>query len=99
MTLGQHISAQLAVTDHDGDTVTQSVMIGNDIQFNDDGPKVVGSGTVTYHADEGDIVTLLSVGTSPDDGNADGSTTGHLHRGAGDCLGLGAGRSELRRGR
>ncbi len=66
------------MTDNDGDTVTQSVVIGNDIHFNDDGPKVVGSGTVTFHADEGDIVTLQSVGTSPDDGNADGSTTGQF---------------------
>jgi T1SS-143 domain-containing protein len=78
MTLGAKISAQLAVTDNDGDTVTQSVAIGSDIHFNDDGPTVVGSGGVTYHADEGDIITLLSVGTTPDDGNADGSTTGQF---------------------
>ncbi len=48
MTLGQHLSAQLAVTDNDGDTVTQSLVIGNDIHFNDDGPKMVGSGTGTF---------------------------------------------------
>ena len=28
------------MTDNDGDTVTQSVTIGSDIHFNDDGPKV-----------------------------------------------------------
>ena len=78
MTLGSStISAQLSVTDHDGDTVISSVVIGNDIHFNDDGPKVVDpTHGVTYHADEGDIVTTRSHGTSPDDGNADGSTTG-----------------------
>src|SRR3569623_556760 len=76
MTLGSTISAQLTVTDHDGDTVTQSVTIGNDIHFNDDGPTLTGAQNVVYHADEGDIVTLRSLGTSPDDGNADGSYTG-----------------------
>jgi hypothetical protein len=39
-TLGQVLSAQLKVTDNDGDTVTQSVVIGTDIHFNDDGPKL-----------------------------------------------------------
>src|SRR5262249_4192853 len=39
-TLTTHLSAQLSVVDNDGDTATQSVVSGADIQFNDDGPKV-----------------------------------------------------------
>ncbi len=50
MILGDTVSAQLAVTDNDGDTVTQSVMIGFYIRFDDDGPKV------SIHASQAHVV-------------------------------------------
>nr|WP_292610192.1 DUF5801 repeats-in-toxin domain-containing protein [Nitrobacter sp. 62-13] len=70
------LSATVTVTDGDGDHASQSADIGALIEFRDDGPTIVGSETAPYHADEGDIVTLQSLGTSPNDGNGDGSFTG-----------------------
>ncbi len=58
--------------DGDGDTTSGSLTVN----VNDDGPTLTGPQNVLYHADEGDIVTLRSLGTSPDDGKADGSYTG-----------------------
>ena len=71
------IQAKLVVTDSDGDAVPATVDIGSHIRFDDDGPSLVGTGA-TYDADEGDIVTSLAIGTSPNDGTHgnDGSYTG-----------------------
>jgi T1SS-143 domain-containing protein len=65
--LDGRISAVVSVTDFDGDTVTQHVDIGAQIQFRDDGPRVVGS--VSHTVDEGDIATIWSTGSSPNDGH------------------------------
>ncbi|WP_454000581.1 DUF5801 repeats-in-toxin domain-containing protein [Afipia felis] len=60
------------VTDGDGDTAPGSLTVN----INDDTPVLSLTQAPVYHADEGDIITPRSVGTSPDDGQADGSTTG-----------------------
>lgn len=62
------------VTDGDGDTAPGSLTVN----VNDDTPVLNTAPVAVYHADEGDIITPQSVGTSPDDGHADGSTTGPL---------------------
>ncbi|MDO9353240.1 MAG: DUF5801 repeats-in-toxin domain-containing protein, partial [Solirubrobacteraceae bacterium] len=59
------------VTDGDGDRVTGTLSINVD----DDTPVLTGT-IVTATADEDDIDTPSSLGTSPDDGNGDGSYTG-----------------------
>ncbi|GAB1716406.1 MAG: hypothetical protein NTAFB05_14480 [Nitrobacter sp.] len=60
------------ITDGDGDYTTSTLTISVD----DDSPVLVDQDVPHYHADEGDIVTLQSVGTSPNDGAGDGSVTG-----------------------
>jgi VCBS repeat-containing protein len=47
------INVVLTVTDYDGDTVTRSIDISEQIQFKDDGPVVVGKSTATV--DEADL--------------------------------------------
>lgn len=71
------IQAKLVVTDSDGDAVPATVDIGSHIRFDDDGPKLIGDNK-QYTVDEGDIVTLQSIGTTPFDGThpGDDSTTG-----------------------
>ncbi|MFA5712373.1 DUF5801 repeats-in-toxin domain-containing protein, partial [Mycolicibacterium sp.] len=65
------------VTDADGDTDTASIDIGaaGIFKIEDDGP-VAGIGSAHLTVDEDDILTGLSVGTSPNDGGGDGSFTG-----------------------
>ncbi|WP_018859614.1 DUF5801 repeats-in-toxin domain-containing protein [Rhizobium sp. 42MFCr.1] len=75
-------------TDADGDTVSQSASIDLITQttgqegggtsyfsFQDDGPKINESRLDSIVVDEDDIDTSLSHGTSPNDGNFDGSYT------------------------
>ncbi len=57
--------------DGDGDTISGSFTVG----VVDDVPVVTGT-VSTQTVDEGDILTLASVGSSPDDGSGDGSLTG-----------------------
>ncbi|WP_105431449.1 DUF5801 repeats-in-toxin domain-containing protein [Neorhizobium sp. T6_25] len=72
--LGSKISAAVTATDYDGDVVRDTVSIGSHIRFADDGPLASGA-KVSATADEDDISNLLSSGTHPDDGTADGSTS------------------------
>jgi T1SS-143 domain-containing protein len=82
--LGNLISAVITATDFDGDTVLASTLIGTQIRFEDDGPRITG-GTVTVKADEDDISNALSQGNSPNDGTADGSSSENSTRGGGDA--------------
>ncbi len=59
-------------TDSDGDSVDGTVTVN----VVDDEPVLIDDRTVTATIDEDDIDTAGSVGTSPNDGNADGSYTG-----------------------
>lgn len=70
------ITLTATITDKDDDPASATLDIGTLITFHDDGPIVLNTSTDAYHADEGDIVDLLSVGTSANDGDADGSFTG-----------------------
>src|SRR3569623_704736 len=70
------VTLTATATDGDGDITSGTLDLGSKVTFNDDGPTLTGAQNVVYHAEEGDIVTLRSLGTSPDDGNADGSYTG-----------------------
>ena len=70
------INVVLSVTDADGDTVVKTVDIGGQIRFRDDAPVLVKGTSAHITVDEDDILTPLSTGTSPNDGNADGSYTG-----------------------
>ena len=74
VSLAGKIQATVTVTDFDHDTVKQSVPVGDKIVFEDDGPKATGS-AAPLKVDEDDIRTLLSLGSSPADGLADGSDT------------------------
>jgi T1SS-143 domain-containing protein len=67
---GQYVTA----TDGDGDTVT----LGNqlNIQIRDDVPELIKHKAESRTVDEDDIKNGQSLGTSPDDGNSDGSYTG-----------------------
>ncbi|MBA4263330.1 MAG: hypothetical protein C0443_15295, partial [Comamonadaceae bacterium] len=58
----------------DGDPVEGGVRVNVNVQ--DDIPVAVAAGSVTATVAENDIRTPLSTGTSPNDGNADGSFTG-----------------------
>lgn len=69
------ITLTATITDKDDDPAQAILDVGTLITFHDDGPILVGDKPV-YHADEGDIFDGLSFGTSPNDGNADGSFTG-----------------------
>ncbi|MFD1944580.1 hypothetical protein, partial [Paradevosia shaoguanensis] len=60
-------------TDSDGDAVNGSFTVSVD----DDSPVGTG-GSVSITVDEDDISSAYSAGTSPNDGNADGSDTEHL---------------------
>jgi len=71
------IRAAVSITDFDGDTVSKQIDIGSSIVFRDDGP-VAGEGSVSITVDEDDISSAYSAGTSPNDGNADGSDTEHI---------------------
>jgi T1SS-143 domain-containing protein len=62
----------ITAQDGDGDLVDVNVFL----KVQDDIPVVTGK-SVTATVDEDDIKTYLSQGTSPDDGNADGSYTGN----------------------
>ncbi|UIK04593.1 DUF5801 repeats-in-toxin domain-containing protein [Neorhizobium galegae] len=84
VTLGDKISAVVTATDYDGDVVRDTVSIGSHIRFADDGPLASGA-KVSATADEDDISNLLSSGTHPDDGTADGSTSTPSLIGFGDA--------------
>ena len=60
--------------DRDGDPVEGGVRVNVNVQ--DDIPVAVAERSVTATVAENDIRTPLSTGTSPNDGNADGSFTG-----------------------
>ncbi|WP_105403110.1 DUF5801 repeats-in-toxin domain-containing protein [Neorhizobium sp. T7_12] len=68
------------VTDKDGDSDTGSFSI----EIGDDGPVASGA-KVSATADEDDISNLLSSGTHPNDGTADGSTSDFSWIGVGDA--------------
>ncbi|CDZ48038.1 DUF5801 repeats-in-toxin domain-containing protein [Neorhizobium galegae] len=80
--LGSKISAVVTATDYDGDVVRDTVSIGSHIRFADDGPLASGA-KVSATADEDDISNLLSSGTHPNDGTADGSTSDFSWTGVG----------------
>lgn len=75
-TLDGKIEVVFTVTDYDGDSVVKVVNIGDNIRFYDDAPTIVSRQPVKITVDEGDILTFWSQGTTPNDGNADGSFTG-----------------------
>ncbi|BCJ90239.1 hypothetical protein IZ6_09740 [Terrihabitans soli] len=64
----------IQATDYDGDSVVLDNVFK--IEIRDDIPVLVNSGKVSVIVDEDDIVTSLSQGNNPEDGNADGSYTG-----------------------
>jgi T1SS-143 domain-containing protein len=72
---GNTISAVVTVTDGDGDQKSASADISGDIHFQDDGPSITGF-AIKNTVDEDDIATPYATGTSPNDGNGDGSYTG-----------------------
>ncbi|CDN49613.1 DUF5801 repeats-in-toxin domain-containing protein [Neorhizobium galegae] len=82
--LGDKISAVVTATDYDGDVVRDTVSIGSHIRFADDGPLASGA-KVSATADEDDISNLLSSGTHPNDGTADGSTSDFSWTGVGNA--------------
>ncbi|MGN6284716.1 MAG: T1SS-143 repeat domain-containing protein [Afipia sp.] len=49
------LSAVVTVTDYDGDTVSQSTDIGDNIQFRDDGPRLAGTVTSGLSLNENDL--------------------------------------------
>jgi len=63
-----------SAVDRDGDPVQGGVRVNVNVQ--DDIPVAVAERLVTATVAENDINTRLSTGTSPNDGNADGSFTG-----------------------
>ncbi|GMB79899.1 hypothetical protein NN6n1_06810 [Shinella zoogloeoides] len=69
------VLATVTITDGDGDTASASADISGKIHFKDDAPTLVNAGVANITIDEGDIVTGLSHGSSPNDGNQDGSDT------------------------
>ncbi|MGB3877111.1 MAG: DUF5801 repeats-in-toxin domain-containing protein [Shinella zoogloeoides] len=69
------VLATVTITDGDGDTASDSADISGKVHFNDDAPTLVAGGVANITIDEGDIFTALSHGTSPNDGNQDGSDT------------------------
>jgi T1SS-143 domain-containing protein len=68
------LSATVTITDGDGDAASQSADISQEIRFEDDGPSIIGS-VIRNTVDEDDISTPYAQGTSPNDGNGDGSYT------------------------
>ncbi|MBR0823876.1 DUF5801 repeats-in-toxin domain-containing protein, partial [Bradyrhizobium liaoningense] len=70
----KNVLASVTVTDGDGDTATKSVDISGQIQFQDDGPSIAGT-AIAEKVAENDIDTSYAHGTSPNDGNGDGSWT------------------------
>jgi VCBS repeat-containing protein len=68
------LAVTVTLTDGDGDSISQNIDISGRVRFDDDGPAVTES-VVTLTVNEDDILTLWSQGTSPNDGNADGSET------------------------
>ena len=73
------ILATVTVTDFDGDQAIDKVDVSREVRFSDNGPTLL-SDKVELIVDEDDINTGLpagSVGTSPNDGTADGSDTGN----------------------
>lgn len=68
-------SSLLMITDGDGDVLIDAPAGSFAIQIQDDVPKLVGQ-KIVFTVDEDDIKTPWSQGTSPNDGNADGSYTG-----------------------
>ena len=69
------VSVTVTATDGDGDHVTQSADISQTVVFEDDGPTALTDHAAPVTIDEDDIASLLSQGTSPYDGSADGSNT------------------------
>ncbi len=65
----------ILATDFDGDSVSLGGAF--DITIRDDVPQLIRNAKVSATVDEDDIDTRLSLGTSPNDGNADGSYTGN----------------------
>jgi T1SS-143 domain-containing protein len=72
--LAINLGGALVATDYDGDSVSLSTHVT--VNVTDDVPALKQSPTVTLKVDEDDILTTLSTGTSPNDGNGDGSFTG-----------------------
>src|SRR5690606_7762945 len=58
------IEAVVTVTDHDGDVATDSIGIGANIQFRDDGPVADGA-AVSLTVAENDIFNARSQGSDP----------------------------------
>lgn len=71
---GKTVSVVVTVTDGDGDQASGSADISTAIHFDDDGPKITGR-AISETVDEDDIKTPYATGTSPNDGNGDGSYT------------------------
>jgi VCBS repeat-containing protein len=68
------LAVTVTLTDGDGDSISQNIDISGRVRFDDDGPAVTEA-VVTLTVNEDDILTVWSAGTSPNDGNADGSDT------------------------
>nr|CAD6436783.1 hypothetical protein REQ54_04087 [Rhizobium sp. Q54] len=83
--LAGKISAVFSVTDHDKDTVTKSVSIGNRITFEDDGPTVGDNGVIQLDDDAlsggnlngtgDDLETTVLSGVLSHSGGADGTAS------------------------
>lgn len=65
----------ISVTDFDGDSIGLDGKLI--IKVRDDVPELIPCDPIELRVDEDDIRTNLSLGTSPNDGNADGSYTGN----------------------
>ncbi|MDW6026543.1 DUF5801 repeats-in-toxin domain-containing protein, partial [Mesorhizobium sp. BAC0120] len=70
------IKIDVTVTARDGDGDTQQGAFS--VTVNDDAPVVSGQHDAAIKVDEDDILNLQSVGTSPNDGTGDGSSTDPL---------------------
>lgn len=74
--LSGKIAVRYSMTDTDGDTRSAEVDVGAMVRFADDGPTLADVAPEARTVQENDIATDFSLGTSPNDGNGDGSYTG-----------------------
>ncbi|QEE43331.1 type I secretion C-terminal target domain-containing protein (plasmid) [Rhizobium sp. WL3] len=74
-----NFGAVIKVTDHDGDSITLNNAFT--IKIRDDVPELVAGKNEARTVDEDDIKTTQSTGTSPGDGQGDGSYTGGPNQG------------------
>jgi len=71
------IEVLLSATDNDGDTVTETIHIGDNIRFYDDGPRLTGAPAATLDLDEAQAgLNILTQIGADIDGKVDGDFSG-----------------------